>query len=118
MENLERFKGMPEWAKHIDVHSHGYPSDMERAIERRHLDESIEATEETVDYLYGEFTPGTVRYERGTRPLLEMVVEAVCKDARSDVDRGKALVSWRRRNYTHVGKCGLGSEEEILLGWL
>ena len=114
--NLDAYTGLPDWCKNADPHRHTYTSYMPRAIERVQLDECIEAVEETVDYLYGEFTPTTCEYQRGTRPLLEAVVDAVCADCASDLDRGMALVQWRRANYQHVSRCGLGSEEEILLG--
>ena len=114
--DLEKHRGLPDWAENIDPHSHGYPSYMDRAVERRQLDECIEATEATVDYLYQEFTPTTCEYQRGTRPLPEMIVDAVCEDCSSDAERAVALVRWRRANYQHIAKCGLGTEEEILLG--
>jgi len=116
MTDLDKYKGCPQWAKDIDPRGHGYPSYMDRAAERRQLDECIEATDETVDYLYNEFTPTTCDYQQGSRPLLEMIVEAVCADCATDVERATALVNWRRANYQHIGKCGLGTEEEILLG--
>lgn len=112
----QKFIGVPQWTKDIDPHRHGYPSYMDRAVERRQLDECVEATEETVDYLYGEFTPTTTVYPAGSRPMLEMVVESVCGAGESDVDRARKLLHWRRANYHHLGKCGLGTEEEILLG--
>ena len=116
MMNLDQYKGCPEWAKNVDPAAHGYPSYMDRAIERRQLDECIEATDETVEYLYNEFTPKTCDYPRGSRPLLEMIVDDVCADCDTDLERALALINWRRTNYQHVGKCGLGTEEEILLG--
>ena len=109
-------KGLPEWPKHQDPRRHCYASYTDRSIEKRQLDEAIEATEETVDYLYGDFTPQTVEYQRGTRPLLEMIVDKVCADCETPRQKAIALVNWRRLNITHIGKCGLGSEEEILLG--
>lgn len=116
MLDLEKYKGLPQWAKDIDPHRHGYPSYLDRAIERVQLDEAIEAVGATRDYLYEEFTPTTTEYVKGTRPLLEQVVGAVCRGCKTDLERAKALIHWRRANYQHIGKCGLGTEEEILLG--
>jgi pyruvate/2-oxoglutarate/acetoin dehydrogenase E1 component len=48
---------------------------MDRAMERKQLDECILAVAETAEYLYTEFTPTTCEYKRGTRPLLESVVK-------------------------------------------
>ena len=114
--DLEKFRGLPEWARNKDPHSHCYSSYMDRALEKGQLDQAVEAVDETVDALYGDFTPTTVEYQRGLRPLLERVVDEVCGDCNTDVEKAIALVRWRRANYQHIGKCGLGTEEEILLG--
>lgn len=114
--NLDQYKGCPQCAKEINPHAHGYPSYMDRAFERRQLDECIEVNDETVAYLYTEYTPTTTDYPRGSRPLLEMIVETVCGDCATDTEKAIALVEWRRANYRHIGKCGLGTEEEIILG--
>ena len=115
--NPQHEKGMQEWARNEDPRRHCYTSYTDRSIEKRQLEEAIEVTEDNVDYLYGEeFTPTTVDYPQGTRPLLEMIVEKVCADCRTPREKAIALVNWRRLNITHIGKCGLGSEEEIILG--
>jgi transglutaminase-like putative cysteine protease len=108
--------GMPEWCKTLDPRAHGYTSYTERSIEKSQLDSAIVATEESVEYLYGDFTPTKVDYPRGTRPLLEMIVEKVCDGCQTAREKAIALVTWRRMNHTHLGKCGLGTEEEIILG--
>jgi len=114
--DLTRFKGLPDWAKAQDPRAHCYSSYTDRSIERLQLDEAVEANAETADYLYSDFTSPTVTYPRGTRPLLETIVERVCQDLETGRDRAIALVRWRRANYTHVPRCGLGTEEEIILG--
>ena len=114
--DLTRFKGLPDWARGQDPRSHCYSSYTDRSIERLQLDDAVEANVETVEYLYTDFTPRTVTYPRGTRPLLEMIVDRVCQSLETGRDRAIALVRWRRANYAHVPKCGLGSEEEIILG--
>lgn len=113
---IRPYMGCPDYVKNVDPHAHGYPSYMERALERAQLDRSILACDATVDFLYGSYTPTQVNYVRGSRPLLEMIVDAVCKDCRNDVEIAKTLVRWRRANIQHIGVCGLGTEEEILLG--
>ncbi len=114
--NIDRFKGLPEWAKNVDPHSHAYPSYLNRAVEKRQLDEAVELNDTTAHYLYNNFTPTQTCYEPGTRPFLEQVVQHVCDGCDSDIERALRLVMWRRANYRHVPKCGLGTEEEILLG--
>ena len=115
--DLSKYTGMPEWSKRVNPRWHCYSSYTPgRSIELKQLDESVAAAPETVDYLYSEFTPKRVDYVRGTRPLLEMIVDAVCADCKTARDKATALVRWRRANITHLGKCGLGTEEEIILG--
>ena len=78
--DVTRFKGLPDWAKGQDPRSHCYSSYTDRSIERLQLDEAVETNAETVGYLYVDFTPRTVTYPRGTRPLLEMIVDRVCRN--------------------------------------
>ena len=114
---IQPYMGCPDYIKDIDPHTHGYPSYMPHALERQQLDRSILACEATHDFLYsGAYTPPRADYEPGTRPLLEQIVAAVCKNCRGDAEIAKALVRWRRANIQHIGICGLGTEEEILLG--
>ena len=115
--DLSKYTGMPQWAMETNPVFHCYASYTQgRSIELKQLKESVAAVPETVDYLYSEFTPETTEYGRGTRPLLEMIVDRVCADCNTARERATALVRWRRSNITHLPKCGLGSEEEILLG--
>jgi transglutaminase-like putative cysteine protease len=108
--------GMPEWCRSLDPRLHGYTSYTDRSMEKDQLDGAVEATEESVEYLYGDFTPTAVEYPRGTRPLLEMIVDRVCAGCPTPREKAIALVTWRRLNHTHLPKCGLGTEEEIILG--
>ncbi len=114
--DLERYRGLPQYAKDTDPRLHAYSSYTDRSIERAQLHDCYKVVEETCDYLYGEFTPTTTDYRKGTRPLLEMIVDKVCAGCADDRSKAMALVRWRRANITHLGKCGLGTEEEILLG--
>ena len=116
-EAIRPYMGCPDYVKNIDPHTHGYPSYMPRALERQQLDRSILACDATHAFLYGgAYTPPRADYTPGTRPLLEQIVAAVCKNCRGDAETAKALVRWRRANVQHIGVCGLGTEEEILLG--
>lgn len=115
-KEIQKYLGCPDFARNIDPHTHGYPSYMPRALERQQLDRAILVCDETVEFLYGDYTPKTVQTVPGTRPLLEAIVNAVCSETASETERAKALVGWRRANVQHLGICGLGTEEEILLG--
>lgn len=114
--DLRPFMGMPDWVKQTDPRAHAWTSYLPRAMERRQLDDAIALTQETREYLYSDYTPSTCRYEPGTRPLLEAVVRHACEGCATDREKVIRLVTWRRANHTHVGKCGLGTEEEIILG--
>lgn len=114
--DLEKHRGAPEAWKNGDPHLHSYNSYFDRSLEKRQLDASIHANEETVDYLYSSFTAESATHQKGIRPLLEKIVDTVCADSSDNVSKAKALVRWRRANIQHVAKAGLGTEEEILLG--
>ena len=107
---------LPEWVVNVDPRHHGYTSYTDRSMEREQLHASIEVTPENADYMYSLYSEPKVNYQRGTRPLLETIVDRVCADCTTDLEKAVALVTWRRANYVHLGKCGLGSEEEIILG--
>ncbi len=107
---------LPDWVVNCDPSFHAFTSYTDRSMERDQLLRSIEVTPETVKYMYSEYSPEHVTYQRGTRPLLAQIVDKVCAGCVTDREKAIALVEWRRANYTHVGKCGLGSEEEITLG--
>lgn len=114
--NLEPYRGLPQYAIDTDPRLHAYSSYTDRSIERKQLHDCYKVVEENHEYLYREFTPTQTDYCRGTRPLLEAIVDKVCAGCAGERAKAVALVRWRRANITHLGKCGLGTEEEILLG--
>ena len=113
--DLTPYLGLPEGIKVADPHRHTYTSYMPRAIELEQLHNCIKVAPQTVDYLYNQYTPTTTPYAPGTRPLLEQIVQKICEGCITDREKAVALLTWRRANYRHVGKCGLGSEEEVIL---
>jgi len=82
------------------------------------IDDEIILNDKSVEYLYSQFTPTEIRYERGRRPMLERIVDEHVKGDMSD--RDKALVLMRRVRDNRdmgLGRPSLftgGSEEELL----
>ena len=82
------------------------------------IDDEIILNEKSVEYLYTQFTPADVRYERGSRPMLEQIVDEHITEGRTD--RAKALILMRRVRDNRdmgLGRPSLftgGSEEELL----
>ena len=56
---------------------------------------------QTVDVLYGSFTPGPVRYEKGSRPELERVAAAITVNCASDREKALALMRFCRDLWKH-----------------
>ena len=72
--------------------------------------------EETRDYLYCS-PPPTARYEMGTRPVLEEVVEGVTRGLSTDRERALALLSYTRDLKNKSGNRDYfygGTEEELI----
>jgi hypothetical protein len=82
------------------------------------IDDQIILNQRTVEYLYSEYTPRETRYEPGSRPMLEAVVNEHVRDGMTDRERALALMRRVRDNQD----CGLarpglfngGTEEELI----
>ena len=75
---------------------------------------------ETAGYLYKEYTPTQVRYEKGSRPTLESYLKESVGDCGSDEDKIKGIVRFTQRLGQNVVDESLdemrfgGTEEEII----
>lgn len=82
------------------------------------IDDQLALTTKTAEYIYSAFTPLEIRYVRGSRPMLEKVVQEVVSSGMSD--RQKALALMRRvRDNRDMGLASPslfmgGSEEDLL----
>jgi hypothetical protein len=82
------------------------------------IEDQIILNAKTKDYLYGDYTPRTLRYVRGSRPMLEAVVAECVRDGMSDRDKALALMRRVRDNQDRgLAKPNLfyGGDEEDLL---
>ncbi|MBN2289800.1 MAG: transglutaminase domain-containing protein [Candidatus Glassbacteria bacterium] len=73
--------------------------------------------EATADYLYSSYTPTAVEYRRGSRPLLEKVVNEVTAGLSTDRDKILALMRFVRDLSPNPGRRDLfvgGTEEEVI----
>ncbi len=74
---------------------------------------------ETSDFLYSHFTPTTVDYRQGSRPVLEAKVEEVTADLVTEREKVLALLRYVRDIYQNPSDPGLpvmrgGTEEQLL----
>ncbi len=72
--------------------------------------------EQTRDYLY-EQPPAPVRYVRGTRPVLEEIVDSLCNGLTTDRDKVFAIFVYIRDMYKNVDGADYfygGTEEELI----
>jgi hypothetical protein len=106
-------KGCELWLEHV-LSFYGEDGGVDVEV----IDDEIILNEKSVEYLYSQFTAMDIRYQRGSRPMLEQIVdEHVTKGM---TDREKALALMRRvRDNRDMGLAtpGLfvgGSEEELL----
>lgn len=54
----------------------------------------VALNEETAEFLYSSFTPLTLRYQRGTRPVLERIVERIAPSAMIERERVFAILQY------------------------
>lgn len=71
-------------------------------VDWQRLREQIYLCKETRDYLYS--TPGKVKYVKGTRPIIDAVVEYVTKNASNDREKVLSLLLYGRDLYLTHGK--------------
>jgi len=82
------------------------------------IDDQVILNEKSKEYLYKEFTPLTLKYVPGSRPLLEQVVREVTKPSMSTREKALALMRRVRDNQDHGLKTPNlfhgGHEEDLL----
>ena len=80
--------------------------------------EAVTLCEDTVEYLYTQYTPLETKYEPGTRPELERIVAEVTDDAMSEREKALALLAWARDvpelQPPPEEKFGAGTEEDVV----
>lgn len=64
------------------------------SVDRVLMERMIRLCPETAPYLYTEYTPTQVRYEKGSRPEIERYVGAAISGCRSDEERLEGLVTF------------------------
>lgn len=59
------------------------------------MEDAVRVNDVTREFLYdGPFSPTRIRYVKGSRPMLEEVVAAVTKDAKTEREKCEALLRW------------------------
>ncbi len=98
----------------------GYYGDDRSDVDVGIIDGQLPLTAQTADYIYSEqFTPRQVSYRRGSRPMLEKIVDGLVRPGMSDSEKALALMRRCRDNPAHSAVrnradfCG-GSEEELI----
>lgn len=82
------------------------------------IDNQLILNEKTREYIYSDFTPDTLAYVPGSRPMLEKIVGEHVRDGMSDRDKALALMRRVRDNQDHgLARHDLfqGGDEEDLL---
>ena len=62
-------------------------------------DRQIIYNDETVEYVYADFTSLTINYAVGTRPLLERIINMVCADIEGDREKVLAILDYVYRGH-------------------
>lgn len=82
--------------------------------------EMIRLVPETAEFLYSEYSPTLTRYQPGTRPKMERIVDLALSRAKTDRDKVVTLLDWTWRMVSHCYRVRTervvvgGTEEDIL----
>ena len=119
MDNLSNYRGISQFGcayqKMLGNDTHA-PGSVDWVLWER----LIRLCTETAGYLYKEYTPTQVRYEKGSRPTLESYLKESVGDCGSDEDKIKGIVRFTQRLGQNVVDESLdemrfgGTEEEII----
>lgn len=123
LDDYKAGKGLPE------LHQQKVREQIElpilAGVDRDHNLQMITYCKETAAYLYEGYTPTTVAYTRGSRPMLERAVDALTSRYKGPSAQVQAMVSWVVANLTHPvsipgsrpADCNLPEEQLIERGW-
>lgn len=95
-------------------------------IDKYHTYSQIRLAPETSEYLYKEYTPVTAKYYKGSRPMLEKILNSLqLEKLNSNKEKVTAILKWTAVNIKHAiyvgtetpGNRALSEEELINSGW-
>ncbi|MHC4873260.1 MAG: transglutaminase-like domain-containing protein [Planctomycetota bacterium] len=83
--------------------------------------DQILLNEETADYIYSDFTPLTIDFKKSSRPVLEGVIEKICKPEMSEREKVFAILQYSYQDFKEEFgvpegvHCILNAREEEIL---
>ncbi|HYF49399.1 MAG TPA: transglutaminase domain-containing protein [Planctomycetota bacterium] len=96
----------------------GFYGEQAGGVDIEVIADQIILNEKTKDYLYSEYTPKTLKYVPGTRPMLEQIVRENIREGMSQREKALALMRRCRDNAAHgLARPNLfygGHEEDLL----
>jgi hypothetical protein len=106
-------EGIHNWLERVL----GFYGEKEGGVDVEVIEGQLLLNETSADYIYSDFTPLEIKYEKGSRPLLEQVVNENTDENMNDMEKMLALMRKCRDNrdnkpssVTFTG----GNEEELL----
>jgi len=83
-------RGVELWLGRV----YGFYGEKNGGVDVEVIDDQVILNDESMEYLYSEYTPRALKYTRGSRPLLEQAAAEVLKPGMRE--REKALALMRR----------------------
>lgn len=126
-EKYRKYQGHQDFC--CPGHAHRFTTIAEHmipgTIDMLQLEQMVRLVPETADYLYSDYTPLKVNYQKGDRPALECLVEKITKDRKTEREKVVAIAEWIHHElyvkapaYWSLEKDSVyyygGSEEEII----
>ena len=118
MVQLSRYQGLGQFGRAYQIMLENSP-DPPCSVEGVWTRQMIRLCPETVAYLYAEYTPTELRYERGSRQELEQYVQAATAGCRTDEDKIAGIVRFcaklQERATDDLDKMRFGGMEEEII---
>jgi hypothetical protein len=106
-------RGVEQWLERV-LGFYGEPGGVDVEV----IEDQVILNAASREHLYGDFTPRELRYVRGSRPMLEAIVDGCVRPGMSDRDKALALMRRVRDNQDHglaAPTLFYGGDEEDLL---
>ncbi|UCH42555.1 MAG: hypothetical protein JSW16_07030 [Dehalococcoidales bacterium] len=120
MLDISAYRGIDQFGKAYavmmenDAHAPG-------SVDRLLIEKMVRLCTETAEYLYSGYTPTSIYYKKGTRPVLEEYVEAATTGSNSSEESIQAITLFTSglqvKAPTDLDSIQVGGTEEDIIAW-
>lgn len=93
VEFIEAYKGIKQFGKAYEIMLEN-DSHAPNSVDIELIQNMIKLCDETKDYLYETYTPPAVKYKRGSRPVIEAIINCIIQHYNNDENRILAIAEY------------------------